>query len=128
MNKEERRLYNQQNYNKRKEWYKQWNKNHYQQNKEKIDKRHNLYKKSDKGKSVHIICGWKRQGILCFDYDLLYSYYIKQTTCEFCDKTFTSSRDRHMDHDHSINDRFNVRGVLCCSCNVRDVLKNEELN
>ena len=77
MNKEERRLYNQQNYNKRKEWYKQWNKNHYQQNKEKIDKRHNLYKKSKKGKSVHIIAGWKRQGILCFDYELLVNSVIK---------------------------------------------------
>jgi hypothetical protein len=30
---------------------------------------------------------------------------------------------RCLDHDHSITDRFNVRGVLCGKCNLKDVLK-----
>lgn len=122
--KEQKRLY----YIKNKEKILEQRKLHYIQNKEKIAERHRLYNQTDIGKKSNIISSWRSQGILCFDYNLLYSYYINTTTCEFCDKTFTSTKDRHLDHDHSITDRFNVRRVLCRSCNMKDVLKLEELN
>ena len=53
---------------------------------------------------------------------------LKTTQCEICEvkltiDRYTTSTTRCLDHDHSINDRFNIRGVLCHSCNSKDVLK-----
>ena len=81
-----------------------------------------IWNKSEKGKKSQRISQWRTKGILCFDWNLLYSYYVKQTTCEFCDKPFTTQKDRHLDHNHEIKDRFNVRGVLCMDCNTKDKL------
>ena len=88
--------------------------------------RHELMRKEkDKGKKVNIIGRWKSQGILCFDYDLLYDLYVKTTHCEFCNCELNkcSKTRKCLDHDHSITDKFNVRGILCISCNIKDVLK-----
>ena len=110
-------------YQKNKERILQERKIHYNKHTDRIKEYQRGYGKSDKGRKNHIILHWKYQGILCFDYELLYSYYIKQTTCEFCEKDFKNSQDRCLDHNHDINDGFNVRGVICRSCNSKDVYK-----
>ena len=100
----------------------------YKENKEKKSERNKLYRQTDQGKKSNTIWCWKSRGIICFDYELLHEIYKKTTNCEFCDIELTTDRyntstTKCLDHDHSINDMFNVRGVLCHSCNVKDVLK-----
>ena len=125
--KEYKRLYQIKNKDKIKQWR--------IDNKEKIkqyridnkDKK-SLYQKTEQGKKVHRIGQWKYRGILCFDYNLLYDLFVSTTKCEFCNIQLTTGRyntstTRCLDHDHSINDKFNIRGVLCNSCNRKDVLK-----
>ena len=44
--------------------------------------------------------------------------------CDFCQTEFKNSTDRCLDHDHDILDSYNIRGILCRSCNIKDVLKD----
>ena len=67
---------------------------------------------------------WKAQGIITDDFDNVYNIYIDTTNCDYCKKEFMNSLDRHLDHDHSIKDNNNIRGILCRVCNTTDVLKN----
>ena len=48
----------------------------------------------------------------------------KSKNCCYCNKRFTNSKDKHLDHSHSVTDRQNVRGVLCRSCNLTDKLRD----
>jgi len=91
----------------------------------KEKKRNKEYIKTDKGSKVCRIFDWKRRGILCFDFDLLNDLFLSTTKCEFCNcKLDTNTKSRKcLDHDHSITDKFNIRAVLCMSCNIKDVLK-----
>jgi len=78
-------------------------------------------------KKLSTIRQWRFRGILCFNFDLLYDIFLSTTHCEFCDIKLTTDRynrstTKCLDHDHSITDRFNVRGVLCHTCNNKDVL------
>ena len=76
-----------------------------------------LYEKKSK------IARWKHQGIITNDYNNVYEVYINTTNCDYCNKEFKNSLDRHLDHDHNINDSNNIRGILCRVCNTSDVLK-----
>ena len=62
---------------------------------------------------------WKEYGII-FDglFDEIYDIYIHSSECEKCKKKFKNSIDRQLDHDHSINDAFNIRGIICRFCNL----------
>ena len=111
------RIKNKERFLKRDKEYRNNNKEYYKE-----------YRHTVKGKKSMRITDWKRKGILCFDYNLLYDIYVKTSHCEFCNVEltigrYTTSTTRCLDHDHSINDMFNVRGVLCHSCNTKDVLK-----
>ncbi len=97
-------------------------KEYYYKNREKILESY----KTPKGRKTKRISDWKGQGILCFDWLLLYDIFLSTKNCEYCNCELTegtSSSGRCLDHDHSITDRFNIRGVLCTSCNKKDVLK-----
>ena len=124
-NKEKKRLYYLKNKEKisqeRKERDKLWR----LKNKEKHKEYFTEYNKSEQGKKVSTIGQWRHRGILCFDFDLLYDIFLKVKFCEFCNVELntTTKTKKCLDHDHSITDRFNVRGVLCRSCNIKDVLK-----
>jgi hypothetical protein len=61
---------------------------------------------------------WRERGIIC-DYDAIYEIYINTHNCDYCGKKFKTSKDRQLDHDHETGA---VRGILCISCNTRDVL------
>ena len=62
---------------------------------------------------------WKRYGLV-FENDLAFSIVYKRLIfarkCESCQKVFTKSLDRHMDHDH---DTGKFRNVVCQKCNGR---------
>ena len=119
--KEQKREYNRQyhlnNKEKRKEYL--------IKNKDKIQEQVKEYNKTEARKKSNRICDWKRQGILCFDFNLLNDIFLKTNKCEFCNCELygVGNNKKCLDHDHSITDRFNVRGVLCNSCNLKDVLK-----
>lgn len=74
------------------------------------------------------ICKWKRWGIIFHDWDLLYDIYTECKVCDYCKCvlksgfTYQSSNTKSLDHDHSITDYDNVRGILCQVCNLKDVL------
>jgi adenylate kinase family enzyme len=67
-----------------------------------------------KSMTIH---NWKRYGVVCEDFDMLYQEYIKKTKCEHCCKDFKSTTDRCLDHDHSTG---LFRAVVCRSCNSND--------
>ena len=66
---------------------------------------------------------WRHQGLVfCCEeeFDEIFERYINSTHCEICNKKYKSSIDRHMDHEHLINEKFGAfRNVLCNSCNHR---------
>ena len=73
-------------------------------------------------KKTHSKSQWKLAGIILNDFNKTYDdYYIKTHFCEYCDNPFKNNQDRQMDHDHSILNRQNIRGVLCAGCNMADV-------
>ena len=119
---------------KQKEYVRKWrlknkervaktSKEHYIKNEELYKQ----YRQTNEAKKQNKILTWKRQGIMCFDFDLLYDLFISTTNCEFCKIKLTidrhnTSTTRCLDHDHNIIDKINIRGVLCISCNNKDVL------
>ncbi len=91
-------------------------------NRAKVRKANSDYIKTPAGKKSKSIANWKYHGIISNDWNKTYEYYINCHNCEWCDKPFKNYKNRHLDHDHNINDDVNIRGVLCISCNTRDYL------
>ena len=87
-----------------------------------------IREQTPKGKKKNRIGNWKTMGIICGDWDALYERFMTTTHCENCDVLLTggglSRTGKCLDHDHSINDRENVRGVLCHACNTNDKCTN----
>ena len=110
---------------KTKEYMKEYHKNYYLKNKKKISEKNKIYRENPKNKKIFTIGAWKHIGVKCFDWDLLHELYINTTHCEYCNILLKGNgRDcKCLDHDHSINDKFNIRGLLCKKCNNNDVLK-----
>jgi len=81
----------------------------------------------EKRKKYYRIRDWKRQGIKCDDWDALHERFMNTTHCEGCNVLLTAGRGRTakcVDHDHSINDRPNVRAILCRACNLNNKCTN----
>jgi len=133
--KEQKRLYEKQRYQKRKEKIKQKNKEYYHKNKDKLTvKKAEYYQKNRckileyyqtlEGIKSHRICNWRKRGVICDNWDALYDHYSKTSYCDFCRVQLSTSKERCattkvLDHDHSITDRPNFRNILCNSCNVQ---------
>ena len=124
--KEYMKEYNIKNKDKLKEYHKEYHKEYRIKNKEKIteyQKEYNKeYSQTENGKKSKRINNWKKRCIIFHDYDLLYDIYINTTNCDDCycllteDKSNTSTT-RCLDHNHSITDNENVRGIVCIACN-----------
>lgn len=80
---------------------------------------------SDIGKKVNRINNWRQNGIVHPDMDMLYERYVNTTHCENCTVELKEGRGtngRCCDHFHSAPEPpllTNVRGIICCKCNVR---------
>lgn len=79
------------------------------------------YRQLHKNSKSMIISRWKVRGILFFDYDLLYDIYLECIYCDDCkcELNKCSRSVRCLDHDHSINEYDNVRGIVCNLCNIK---------
>ena len=69
------------------------------------------------------IADWRRFGLILSskeEGDEIYDRYINSTHCEKCGNKYKSTRDRHMDHEHLIDDKWgSFRNILCRSCNAK---------
>ena len=92
--------------------------------KEENPEKYQSYLDSDLYKKQNRIRGWRFQGIICDDYELIYRNYLDTNNCDFCHKIFKNSLDRQLDHNHSITESYNIRGILCFQCNINDKLKD----
>lgn len=70
-----------------------------------------------KNHKYQTIYAWKKSGVICDYFNMLYEEYIKTTNCNHCGKEFKNSRDRQLDHDHETG---LFRKIVCQSCNVCD--------
>ena len=59
---------------------------------------------------------WKRRGLDMSNFEGIYLFYINCTHCELCNKEFTNTRDRQMEHNHATGE---FRNVVCNKCNHR---------
>ena len=61
---------------------------------------------------------WKIYGLIETDEKIeeIYQCYIMSCNCELCGNAFTSSKVRHMDHDHATG---KFRNIVCIKCNTR---------
>jgi len=135
-NKEKHNEYRRKYYEANKEKIKQDRKKYYEKqnlqskkwreaNKEYMKEYMKKYSKTPSGRKSMRIANWKQIGIIAEDFDAFYEKYINCLECEYCKKQFKSDKDRNLHHNHDITDRPNIRGILCTSCNKRDVYKNQ---
>ena len=106
---------------KNKDKIKELSKNHYIKNKDRKQELAKIWRGNNHHKES--IIRWKQYGIITNDWDNVYEIYMDTTNCNYCNKQFKNTLDRHLDHDHDIKDDNNIRGILCRVCNTSDVLK-----
>jgi hypothetical protein len=69
---------------------------------------------------------WKNINKMIFtdeDYEIIYNEYIFSTNCDLCNKKFTNTKDRQLDHNHETGE---IRNIVCCKCNLRK--KDNKIN
>ena len=118
--RESKRKYRENNKDKSREY----NKERYQKNKDKYKQHSKEYSQTPRGIKTRRISDWKRQGIICDDFDAMYDHYSKTSYCDICRCELTYDRystatTKCVDHDHTINDIPNFRNILCVACNVK---------
>ena len=118
----DRKEYMKEYYEKNKEKLDKKNKDYRENNKEKIKERKKEqmkeYRQTENGKKIITICSWKKQGLKYDDYDELYDKYIIAENCEECEVKFEGNgrNQRCMDHDHTTG---LFRNFLCKRCNLK---------
>tara|TARA_R110000772_G_scaffold77461_2_gene166809 strand:+ start:50 stop:376 length:327 start_codon:yes stop_codon:yes gene_type:complete len=103
---------------------KEYDRQYYLNNKEKIKQQQKAYRKTPAGKRIATKQNWKQQGLIeteDYTYDSLYDRYLVHTNCDLCDVELTVGRyntatTKCMDHDH-VTRIF--RNFVCHSCNTK---------
>jgi hypothetical protein len=105
------------NSEKRKEYQQSWR----EINKDKQKEYQQEYHKTPQCKKRNRIANWKYRKIIFHDYDLLYDIYMETTHCDECKCLLNEcpKSRKCIDHDHSITDYENIRGIVCNSCNIK---------
>tara|TARA_R110000796_G_scaffold197620_1_gene313933 strand:- start:403 stop:816 length:414 start_codon:yes stop_codon:yes gene_type:complete len=126
--KEKVREYNKIHYQRNKEKIKEnYQKNkekmneYYEKNKDEINEKKKEWNQTEQGKKSNRISKWKSNGVICENFDKLYEYFINCKECEECDVELTvdkrtTATTRCLDHCHKTG-RF--RNVLCNTCNTK---------
>ena len=100
------------------------NKKYQDKNKKKLKNKYKEQKKkyyqTPAGKKISVIARWKKRGLFCEDYDMLYENYLSETHCDLCRIKFGEKGDgsgtfKCLDHDHATGE---FRNFLCNKCNV----------
>tara|TARA_R100000935_G_C2684957_1_gene104202 strand:+ start:54 stop:461 length:408 start_codon:yes stop_codon:yes gene_type:complete len=85
--------------------------------KDRLNECRKLWDKTPRGIKSNKTKVWKKIGIRCNDeWEEVYDWYSCSTNCDICNKPFTASIDKCLDHDHHL-DGYNIRGILCKKCN-----------
>lgn len=83
----------------------------------------NKYRKSPTGAKANCKARWKYAkmnfGKNDYMFDTIYYQYLAQTHCETCGIPFSDQVSKTLDHDHSIPNEYNIRGIICPCCNHR---------
>ena len=106
---------------KNKDKIREHQKEYYEKNKEEIIERRKeyikQYQQTPEGIKSNTLSNWRYCGVIG-DLPTIYEErYLPSTACEVCKKTYSSSSDRCLDHDHSTGE---FRQMLCRSCNSMD--------
>jgi len=78
------------------------------------------YSQTEKCKKTRRICQWKRNGVICEDFNILNNTYINTKNCDWCNKDISKKRD--LEHNHNSGE---IRGIVCCSCNQKISFKDK---
>ena len=93
-----------------------------ERHREKIAEKQREYGQTENGMKIRRINNWKRYGIIADSWEEVYAWYLETKTCDICDCVLTEDRrntssTKCLDHDHTLKDQYNIRGVICHSCN-----------
>ena len=123
--KEYSKKYMKEHYQNNKEYFKEQHKEHYQNNKEHIKEQQKEYNQTEAGIKSNRINTWKYNGMsLDYDFNIIYDIYVSTNLCDYCNVELVEggkrcSRTKCLDHHHITGE---IRGILCHTCNLRDVL------
>ena len=94
---------------------------------EEIAARMREYDQTPAGIKRRRISHWKDAGIISNDWGATYEKFMNTLNCENTECNVLLTIDRYrtatskcLDHDHSIINEYNIRAVLCHSCNVNN--------
>ena len=68
---------------------------------------------------------WKKRGLNMNNFEEIYNNYIHSKYCELCNKQFTKTIDRQMEHCHETGE---FRNIVCNSCNALKADKKIQTN
>ena len=115
-------------YNLNKDKINQYRRQFRKDNNELVNQKQRDYRKTEIGRRSYRIDKWLSRGIIADDIMKVYEIYKNATHCDYCNTEFENEFYRCLDHSHHITDAPNIRAILCRSCNVKDVLKDIDIN
>ena len=89
---------------------------YYLKNREKISKYDKEYNKTDKGLKVNRLSHWRQRGLITEDIDKIYQRYLSTKECDNCgiELDQDEATKKCMDHSHTTGE---FRNILCKVCN-----------